>query len=210
MPPFLALAVACAPAVAPPTMAAVVRAESAFNPLAIAIVGGRPLARQPRSPGEAEEIARGLLAAGRRLDLGLAQVDSANLAPLGLSLADAFDPCRNLRAAATVLGYCYARARRHIAQVQPALQAALSCYNTNSLKNGFANGYVQRVAAGSAQFVPAIDPNYPVPAARNRRSGIVLEPARTPAGGTPAAPVLVVPRGAHRGGVTVLYGGRSG
>ncbi|HEV2301539.1 MAG TPA: lytic transglycosylase domain-containing protein [Stellaceae bacterium] len=207
MPPFLALALACAPAVAPVTMTAVARAESAFNPWAIGIVGGPPLVRQPRSRDEAETMARALLAAGHRLDLGLAQVNSANLAPLGLGLADAFDPCRNLRAAATVLVYCYARARRQIAQVQPALQAALSCYNSNSLEAGFANGYVQRVAAGSAQIVPAIDPNYPVPAAPKRRFGILLEPARGAAAGTRTAPLVIVPHRSAGRGVTVLYGG---
>ena len=209
MPPFLALALACAPAVAPVTMAAVVHAESGFNPWAIGIVGGPPLARQPQSRVEAERMAQALLASGRRLDLGLAQVNSENLAWLGLSLPDAFDPCRNLKAAATVLGYCYARARHRIAQVQPALQAALSCYNTNSLEEGFVNGYVQRVAAGSGEFVPAIDPNYPVPAAPKRRFGIVVEPARPPNALTRARPLLVVPRKSTGPGVTVLYGGRS-
>jgi type IV secretion system protein VirB1 len=206
VPPFLALALACAPAVAPATMAAVVRAESGFNPLAIGVVGGPPLGHQPQSAGEAEEMARTLLAEGRRLDLGLAQVNSSNLAPLGLSLSGAFDPCRNLQAAATVLSYCYARAHRHIAQVQPALQAALSCYNTNSLEEGFANGYVQRVAAGSAQFVPAIDPNYPVPAAPPR---LVATPTHTSTG-APAGRLIVVPRKSYGRGVTVLYGGRPG
>ena len=206
--PFIALALACAPSVSPVTMAALVRAESAFDPNAIAIVGGPSLDRQPQSRGDAERLASALLAQGRRLDLGLAQIDSDNLAALDLSLSDAFDPCRNLKAAATVLGYCYARARRHIDEVQPALQAALSCYNTNSLERGFENGYVQRVAAGSAEFVPAIDPNYPVPAAAAGRSAAAA-PA-PPAAGPPGGRLLVVPRKSRPRGVTVLYGGRSG
>jgi type IV secretion system protein VirB1 len=204
---LLALAVACSPAVAPATMAAVVRQESGFRPLMIRVNGGPPLARQPQSREEAERTARALIARGYNLDLGLAQINSANLAWLGLSPADAFEPCRNLAAAQIVLAACYRRASAQSGPGQPALQQALSCYNTDSLRRGFLNGYVQRVAAGSATLVPAIDPAYPItvpkpgPASRGYGS-IVLRPTPDPA----AAPRLVTPLG-RRGGPTVLYGG---
>ncbi len=211
MPGFLALALACAPFVAPTTMAALVRAESGFHPLTIGVNNGAPLGREPQSPGEAKTLARTLLARGFNLDLGLAQINSANLSRLGLSLDTVFDPCRNLHAAAVFLSACYERASGRYGQGQRALQAALSCYNTNSLSRGFANGYVQKVVAASRQFVPAIDPQYPVPVSSSlprRRGGVVLEPAPLPAAAAPPAR-LITPLRAGRGGITVIRGGGS-
>ena len=60
---FVALAQHCAPTVHPLTMAAVVRVESGFNPLAIGVVGGR-LVRQPVSKDEAVATAKALAGAG--------------------------------------------------------------------------------------------------------------------------------------------------
>jgi type IV secretion system protein VirB1 len=205
---LFALAAACSPSVAPTTMAAVVRQESGFRPLAIRVNEGPLLVHQPKSREEAEQIARQLIARGANIDLGLAQINSANLAWLGLSPGDAFEPCKNLAAAAIVLEACYRRASDRSGPGQPALQQALSCYNTDSLRRGFLNGYVQRVAAGSATIVPAIDPHYPitVPQAglegRRGYRSIVLRPRPSRA----AASRLVAPLG-RRGGPTVLYGG---
>jgi type IV secretion system protein VirB1 len=199
---LLALAAACAPSVAPVTMVAVIRQESGGNPFRIGVNQGPALGHQPGSRDEAVAAAETLLAGGANLDLGLAQVNSANLQWLGLSLPAAFEPCANLRAAATVLTLCYERALRDHPPGQPALQAALSCYNTNSLSQGFANGYVQRVVSGSAAIVPAIDPSYPVPPApaqsprRSSGGGIVLRPH-----GAAAAPPPE-----RAGGAQVLYG----
>ena len=196
---LLTLAATCAPSVAPVTMAAVVRQESGGDPFRIGINNGPPLVHQPLSRDEAAAAARALLAAGYNVDLGLAQINSANLGWLGLSVDEVFDPCRNLTAAAVVLTACYERALSDHAAGQPALQAALSCYNTNSLSQGFANGYVQRVVSQSAAVVPAIDPAYPVPPAPKPSgggSGIVLRPHGA---GTP-------PSGRRVHGVEVLYG----
>lgn len=44
-----------------------------------------------------------MISAGRRVDLGLAQINSKNLGWLGLSVEAAFDSCQNLAAAARVL-----------------------------------------------------------------------------------------------------------
>jgi type IV secretion system protein VirB1 len=196
---LLALAAVCAPSVAPVTMAAVVRAESQGDPYRIGVNRGPRPVRQPGDRDEAIRAARALVSAGWDIDLGLAQINNGNLGWLGLTLDRVFDPCENLHAAAVVLRLCYERALGDHPAGQPALQAALSCYNTNSLTHGFANGYVQRVVSGSVTYVPAIDPNYPAPAPPPRAAGngIVLRPH-----GWTAPP----PQPVHAGKVLLLYG----
>jgi type IV secretion system protein VirB1 len=72
------------------------------------------------------------------------QVNSRNLAALGTTVEQVLDPCTNLQAAATILTADYAEAARTRGDGQPALQAALSAYNTGDFYRGFANGYVAR------------------------------------------------------------------
>ena len=147
----LALAMRCAPGVAPETLLAVARAESGLDPNAIGINRAPPLARSPQSQAEALAIARRLLASGRNFDLGLAQINSANLMRLGLSLEDAFDPCRNLAAAGQVLTEAYAAAHSATIAPQAALRTALSRYNTGDDTRGLRNGYVARVVAAAGR-----------------------------------------------------------
>ena len=142
---FPALAQQCAPTVAVETIAAVVSHESRTNPFAIGINGGARISRQPASHHEAVDTAKKLLGMRLSIDLGLAQINSANLARLGLTVEQVFDPCTNLRAAETVLRGCYDPAARRYGYGQVALQAALSCYNTGNYSKGLANGYVSRV-----------------------------------------------------------------
>ena len=99
----LALSQACAPSVAPETLAAIAHVESRFDPLAIGVNRGGPAPARSRDAREAARTARALLSRGANIDLGLAQINSSNLDWLDLSVEDAFDPCRNLAAAATVL-----------------------------------------------------------------------------------------------------------
>jgi type IV secretion system protein VirB1 len=155
----LALALRCAPGVAAETVLAVARAESGLNPYAIGVNRAPPLQRPPQSRPEAVTAARRLLAAGVNVDLGLAQINSANLARLGLSLDDAFDPCRNLAAAGEVLAEDYGLARTTTAAPQAALRTALSLYNTGDQARGFRNGYVARViAAAGGHTAPSPGP----------------------------------------------------
>jgi type IV secretion system protein VirB1 len=140
--------------------------------------------------------------------LGLAQINSANLSRLGLTIDTVFEPCRNIHGAALLLRECYGRASRRYGEGQPALQAALSCYNTNSLSRGFSNGYVQKVVASTAGFVPAIDPRFPVPF-RSRGVGIAVTPSAAPPG-KPPGPRLLRPRVGRSRGVTVIRGTTGG
>lgn len=167
----LALAATCAPQVAPQTLMAIVQVESGFDPLAIGVNGAPGLRPRPRSATQAAAMARDLIAAGRSIDLGLAQLNHRNLPRLGLSLDEAFDPCRNLTAAATLLAKNYALSRPRHPDAQAALRAAISLYNTGSQTRGLANGYVARVQAAAG--VPASGPAAP-------RSSLPTPEAATP------------------------------
>jgi type IV secretion system protein VirB1 len=154
----LALAARCAPTVAPETLLSVVQVESRFEPLAVGVNGARRLTIGSSSADEAIAKAGALIAAGRNIDLGLAQINSRNLGWLGLSLEQAFDPCRNLAAAASVLQAGYNAETASTVGEQAALRTALSRYNTGDPVRGFNNGYVGKVTSAAARIVPAIQP----------------------------------------------------
>ncbi|MGC9271898.1 transglycosylase SLT domain-containing protein, partial [Acidiphilium sp.] len=107
------------------------------------------------------QIARHLIAAGHSVDLGLMQINSANLTRFGLTLRSAFNPCASLSAAGLLLARDYQPAESPGTD-QAALQIAFSRYNTGSPVQGFQNGYVQRVVATARRIVPEIDPSAPV------------------------------------------------
>ena len=154
---LLALALACAPQVAPSTVRALVATESAFNPWAIGVVGGR-LDRQPRTRAEALATAHALRAAGWNFSVGLGQINLGNFQRLGLALDSAFEPCANLKAMQAVLTDCMGRITRSpISQAgqtsqadQTSLRKTLSCYYSGNFVTGFEHGYVRRVAAAVA------------------------------------------------------------
>jgi len=171
---FNALAVECAPWVAPQTLAAIVRTESQFRPLAIGINGGAKLTRQPATKEEAVVTAKWLIANKYNIDIGLGQVNSANLAKTGLSVENAFDPCHNLAAAGMILTWNYQSASKRIPNEQAALHAAISAYNTGSFTRGFSNGYVRKVVNNS---------NLAHMAGNNAKTTISL----------PTAPITVIP-----------------
>ncbi|MGH7025929.1 lytic transglycosylase domain-containing protein [Brevundimonas sp.] len=161
---ILLLAQTCAPQVAPRTLAAVAYAESRFDPLAIGVNRGPRPARRPRDAGDAARIARDLLQRGANLDLGVTQINSDNMDWLGLTPEAAFDPCRNLAAAAVVLQAGY---RPQDGETpQQSLRVAFSRYNTGHPRRGFRNGYVARVeAAAEALGLVEAGPEIPPPPA---------------------------------------------
>ena len=141
---FAAIAAACAPLVDTGTATALVAVESSHNQHAIGVVGGA-LQRQPRSHAEALATAAALQAAGLNFSVGLAQINLRNLAPLGLTIEQAFDPCANLTAMQRLLGDCFERSRAVEPRAQTALRQALSCYYSGNFVTGFRDGYVRRV-----------------------------------------------------------------
>ena len=128
------LSTACAPEVAPAMLADIARVESRLDPFAIHDnATGRSY--WPRDKAEAIRIAVPLLAAGHSIDAGLMGINAGNWRWLGLDAETVFDPCRNIRAGATVL-------------------TALSRYNTGSPTRGFRNGYVASVVAAGRALPP--------------------------------------------------------
>ena len=100
---FLALVERCAPEVAAQPLAAIVREVSGFEPLAIRADGDRPVAIQGTSRSDAIELATEFVVAGYRVRVGLAQIDTGDLDALGFTLAEGFDPCVNIQAAAQLI-----------------------------------------------------------------------------------------------------------
>ncbi len=142
----LALALRCAPGVAPETLLAVARVESGLNPFAVGVNRGAAI-RQPSDQASAIAAAAALMSRGGHPDIGLMQINATNLARLGLSLEAAFEPCQSLAAAARLLRADFQIAKARIADDQSALKTALSLYNTGNPIRGFGNGYVARVLA---------------------------------------------------------------
>jgi len=153
---IVALARQCAPSVAVETLVSVVHTESRFNPYAIGVNTKGVAAPHPIDAASAATAARSLIARGYNIDLGLGQINSSNLKWLDLSVEDAFDPCRNLAAAARVLSSNYLSVARSSQSTEAAIAAAMSMYNTGSRSRGFGNGYVGRVYASASIVVPAI------------------------------------------------------
>jgi type IV secretion system protein VirB1 len=155
---FVDLATQCAPDVHITILSSVVQHESSANPYAIGVNGNVSLPSQPKSKVEAIATAKWLKANGYDFDAGLGQINIRNLDRLGMSIPDLFEPCANLRGASTVLTDCYKRALVQYEPGQPALHAALSCYNTGNFFSGISNGYVTKVARNVTVQVPALMP----------------------------------------------------
>lgn len=125
---FLDLAQTCAPTVAAETLAGVVSLESRFEPFAIRINSDAPLSEQPTTKAEAIEIATSLAAEHQDIQLGLGGIGMEELRKLKLSISDAFDPCLNLQATATLLDGYYRLAAKAGADPDQAEQVMLQSY----------------------------------------------------------------------------------
>lgn len=150
----LALALACAPRVAPDVLLSVASAESRWRVLAIHdnVTGD---AFQPRSTQEAEQIALRLISEGHNPDLGLLQINAANLSRTGLTIATAFEPCASMRAGAQILLEDY-RGGATSADQQAAIRRALSAYNTGSQTAGLRTYTPQVIAVAAHEVIPAL------------------------------------------------------
>lgn len=152
------LAQQCAPEVATEAVVPLIMTESGGDSLKINVNKGPRVHAGTIAEGAA--IVRRYIAAGYTVDVGLAQVNSANFARFGVSVEQVFDPCTNLRLASSVLQEGYGLASRHYTGLD-AISATYSLYNTGTLTRGFRNGYVGRVwsaatALGSVQAAPAL------------------------------------------------------
>lgn len=143
---MIELLLACAPAVDPVTMSAIVKQESGGHPWSINDNNGKRSYRL-KTKEEAVLKAAELISAGHSIDMGLAQVNSKNLRWLGLSVAQAFDPCANVAAGAKVLAQGY--------QKTGSLLAALSMYNTGKPNSPRGQEYARQVLRHAGVVVPA-------------------------------------------------------
>jgi type IV secretion system protein VirB1 len=149
----LALALACAPRVAPDVLLSVAYAESRWRTLAIHDnVTGEAFA--PTSKQDAEQIASRLIAEDHNPDLGLLQINAANLSHAGLTVATAFDPCASMCAGAQALLEDYSGGATSAKQ-QTAILRALSAYNTGSPVAGL-HAYAPLVLTAAQKVIPAL------------------------------------------------------
>jgi type IV secretion system protein VirB1 len=165
----------CAPMIGPRTMTAIVHVESSSNPLAI---HDNTVNRSwaPQSVHQAIDWATYLIREHHSVDLGLSQINSANLPKLGLSVADVFDPCTNLRAGAQILSTDYRQAIEHFGPGQYALRRAIGAYNSGNLYAGYA--YVTQILAAAGI---AAEQDFAVPnLAPMNGETTVLSPATAP------------------------------
>ncbi|QQV79463.1 lytic transglycosylase domain-containing protein (plasmid) [Sphingomonas aliaeris] len=174
VPAIVALAKACAPAVATEAVVPLVLTESGGDPLQINVNKG-PRVRA-RSSTEGAAIVRRYMAAGYTVDIGLAQINSANLSRLGVTVEQAFDPCTNISLASSVLQANFDAASRYYDGLD-AISATYSLYNTGTMTRGMRNGYVGRVwsKALSLGSIPAA-PALPVAPLRIATTAVAAKP----------------------------------
>lgn len=165
---FATLAARCAPGVPEKVLRGVARTESNFYPWRLHDNSTHASAN-PASLANAEAQATAWIAEGHSVDLGLMQINSANLPALGMTIGAALDPCASLAAGAAVLRAAYGGGPVGSGQ-QAALLMALSIYNTGSPLKGIMNGYAMRVmrhadeaASGfsASPLPPANEPGMP-------------------------------------------------
>jgi type IV secretion system protein VirB1 len=193
----------CAPQVGARTMGAIVSVESGGDPLAIHDNTDRRSLHAPTAR-VAASWASYFIARGHSVDLGIAQINNANLPRLGMSVDQAFDACDNLHGAATILSYDYGHATQVFGPGQYALRHALAAYNTGSLFAGRA--YVEKILAAAGidprddSRVPDLDGGAPIATALQPQpivtTRIIREIRYLPAPG-PAAPTPTPPQSSN-------------
>jgi type IV secretion system protein VirB1 len=178
----LSLAAERVPEVAPETLVAFAVQESRLNPTAIHDnTDGHSYI--PATVEEAVTLATTLIQGQHHsVDLGIMQVSSANLMRLGLSIADAFDPERSMRAGGRILIEAYQQCNGYRATMRDARATASRCaasvYNTGNQSAGFTNGYTDRFEEVALRVV--------VPSVRD-----LANPAEAAASGSEPAPPAV-------------------
>jgi type IV secretion system protein VirB1 len=154
---FDQIASSCAPGIAIPTLRAVAAVESHFDPFAIRDNTTRE-SWTPSSLSAAAALAKDRLKLGHSVDIGLMQINSANLASLRMEVEDAFDACHSLDAARRILQTAFSAGSSE-AERQAAILIALSRYNTGRPLTGIANGYADQViSAQSASLTTTLAP----------------------------------------------------
>ncbi len=148
------LAASCAPHVAPDTIQAIARSESAFRPYSISINyptrsakglgyanANLYLSKQPKNKIQAIRWTRWFLNHGYTVSIGLMQINIEVAHSMHVQPRDLFDPCVNLTTAARILAANYATQTHDI----DGLMRSLSMYNSGSPVTGIQNGYADTI-----------------------------------------------------------------
>lgn len=148
---FVDLAHRCGSTVAASTLAAVAKTESGFETLTVSD-NTTHKSQIYQSLEEGASATERLIANGHSVDIGLMQINSANLKGLGMTVRDALDPCKSIAGGASILMRNYLGARDAPTQ-QMALRDAISQYNTGNRTDGYRNGYVQKVEQAASKLL---------------------------------------------------------
>jgi type IV secretion system protein VirB1 len=144
---MLELLLMCAPAVAPITMAAVIKQESGGKPW---VIYNNTTKKSATFDSKVIAVAAATAAIdhGDSVDMGLAQINSRNLPSLGLSVDQVFDPCTNIAAGAAILAAGFQRTG--------SLNGALSTYNTGRPDSKIGADYAQKVYGQAGVKTPDV------------------------------------------------------
>ncbi|PDT32526.1 type IV secretion system protein VirB1 [Rhizobium sp. M10] len=153
---FVEIAQTCAPMVQVETLAGIVSLESRFQPFAIRINSAPPLAAQPASKAEAIEVATSLIADRQDIQIGLGGIGIEALQKPKLSVVDAFDPCMNLKATATLLDGYYRAALRAGDPAQAERVMLQSYYGRDDRSLGAMVKYDEQVRQEAKQLLPTL------------------------------------------------------
>jgi type IV secretion system protein VirB1 len=150
----------CAPGAPADTLLAIAKTESALYANAISI--NRPsaaarlagysdgqlvLTKQPKDRKEAMYWLDWFARHRYTVSIGLMQVNSEMAAKFHLKPEQLLEPCANLRVGAAILISVYTDLAYQMGEGFPALDAALSFYNSGNSITGFRNGYMASVYA---------------------------------------------------------------
>ena len=163
----LALASQCAPSLDQNLIAGIAKHESGLNPV---VLHDNTTSRSyaPATVSEARALAADLIhVQGHSVDLGLMQINSRNLAYLGLPESEAFDACHSIKAAATLF-------------------RAISYYNTGSPTRGLAPCTGPSSPPGCGYTPSTIASIQQVKALATMTVSELAPPARTPACAAPS------------------------
>ncbi|HEV2603754.1 MAG TPA: type IV secretion protein [Microvirga sp.] len=133
-PALLALVERCAPGGVPrEPLVAIVREASGGEPFLISFGGERrgPVKVLASSREEAVELTTEAIVAGEpRVAIGLAQLDTSQLQRMGLSVTQAFEPCRHVKATGQLFNERFEAALRHGRDRNVALAGVTASFRT--------------------------------------------------------------------------------
>jgi type IV secretion system protein VirB1 len=177
---IVALLEQCAPQVSSVLMQALVRTESAWQPLSIGMDKAQGEVKQPETLAEAIATAKRLAASGRKFSVGLAQIHVSNVALYGMTWEQAFDACQNLAVGQKILWSFYHRASASGYSGVAAIWAALRGYNSGSVDRAVSDDYANRIFAYMSSAPPQVQlGSVPVNAVASTTTTLLMRDAVT-------------------------------